>query len=128
MLTDPLMELGEPDGIWIASANLLGLEGPIDAEPYERVEQGLHPETAQPLVLNAGKEGRVTYFDIVFSAPKYVSMLWARANASERELIERAHETAARDAIDCLETNFAWSPTAARTKLNSPIWERRAPP
>jgi conjugative relaxase-like TrwC/TraI family protein len=50
----------------------------------------------------AGSTGRVTGFDLTFSAPKSVSLLWALADSSLREVVA-AHDVAVVDAFAALE-------------------------
>src|SRR4051812_18141280 len=67
--------LGGPEasGIWAcASAGALGLSGKVGARELDRVLNGEHPVTGEPLgrVLKA----RVPGFDLTFSAPNSVSV------------------------------------------------------
>jgi conjugative relaxase-like TrwC/TraI family protein len=70
-----------------------------------RVLEGQHPLTAEPLGRHAAT--RVPGFDVTFSAPKSVSVLFGIGDDAMRATIRRAHETAVRDAFGYLERQAA---------------------
>ena len=92
----------EPDGIWWNPAGLFGLENgnTISAKDFYRLYEGYSPETGDKLTQNAGKQNRSAALDLTFSADKSVSALWAIAGPELRADIERAHNDAARDALE----------------------------
>ena len=95
---------GEPPGIWYGEgASVLGLEGEVEAQAFKNLLQGYHPEREQALVRNAGKENRQSGWDLTFSAPKSVSVVWSQADVATRTAIETAHEQAVRSALSYLE-------------------------
>ena len=102
----------EPDGVWFNPAGLLGLEngGKVDSADFERLYNGFAPDGSHRLTRNAGSESRSPGLDMTFSADKSVSALWAIADPELRSEIEKAHNDAARVALE--ETVFrhcAWT-------------------
>ena len=98
----------EPDGVWFNPAGLLGLEngGKVDSGDFHRLYNGFAPDGSQKLTRNAGSEQRSPGVDMTFSADKSVSALWAIADPELRGEIERAHNDAARVALE--ETVFRY--------------------
>ena len=91
----------EPDGVWFNPSGLLGLSDTdkIDSKHFHRLYNGFHPETGDKLTKNAGSEKRSPGLDITFSADKSVSALWAIADDRLRTKLEKAHNDAARMAL-----------------------------
>ena len=98
----------EPDGVWFNPKGLLGLEngGKVDSGDFHRLYHGFSPDSSQRLTRNAGSENRSAGLDMTFSADKSVSALWAVADPELRGEIERAHNDAARVALE--ETVFRY--------------------
>ena len=81
---------GEPPGQWRGAATApLGLEGHVDRSSLRAILSGCHPVTGQPLVQQAGPQHRAGW-DLTFSAPKSVSVLWSQADPSIRAEIQTA--------------------------------------
>ena len=82
---------GESPGKWHFNemSFAFGLHGTVEKEVIEKIFDGYHPRTGQPLAQNHGKEDRRAALDICFSVPKDVSVLWAAAGDAERRRIER---------------------------------------
>ena len=102
----------EPDGVWFNPKGLLGLRdgGRVDGADFHRLYHGFAPDGSGKLTRNAGSEKRSPGLDMTFSADKRVSALWAIADPELRGEIERAHNDAARVALE--ETVFrhcAWT-------------------
>ncbi len=94
----------ETPGRWTgAGSYMLGLDGPVEAGGFRAVLAGLNPETGMALVANAGRPGRVTGFDLTFSAPKSVSLLWALSDPETARMVAEAHDRAVGDALYALE-------------------------
>jgi Ti-type conjugative transfer relaxase TraA len=88
---DYYTESGQRPGRWIGSgAAELGLAGEVQPEAFDRLAAGFHPDTNEPLVQRAGEHHRPGW-DLTFSAPKSVSVVWGIADREQREAIERAH-------------------------------------
>ena len=92
----------EPDGVWFNPKGLFGLAdgGKVDSSDFHRLYNGFAPNTGGKLTQNAGSERRSAGLDLTFSADKSVSALWAVADPDLRSEIERAHNDAARVALE----------------------------
>ena len=92
----------EPDGVWFNPKGLFALadSGKVDSSDFHRLYNGFAPNTGAKLTQNAGSERRSPGLDITFSADKSVSALWAVADPELRSEIERAHNDAARIALE----------------------------
>ena len=92
----------EPDGVWFNPHALFGLTdgGKIDSSDFHRLYNGFAPNTGAKLTQNAGSERRSAGLDMTFSADKSISALWAVAAPDLRSEIERAHNDAARVALE----------------------------
>ena len=92
----------EPDGVWFNPNGLFGLAdgGKVDSSDFHRLYNGFAPNTGGKLTQNAGSERRSAGLDLTFSADKSVSALWAVADPELRSEIERAHNDAARVALE----------------------------
>ena len=92
----------EPDGVWFNPKGLFGLAdgGKVDSSDFHRLYNGFAPNTGGKLTQNAGSEHRSAGLDMTFSADKSVSALWAVADPELRSEIERAHNDAARGALE----------------------------
>ena len=92
----------EPDGVWFNPNALFGLVdgGKIDSSDFHRLYNGFAPNTGAKLTQNAGSERRSAGLDMTFSADKSISALWAVADPDLRSEIERAHNDAARVALE----------------------------
>lgn len=99
---------GEPVGKWFGQgAERLNLRGEIDHEVIRRIATGFSADGQSKLVQNAGKENRQIGWDLTFSAPKSVSVLWSIAGPAERAEIQKAQEEAVRATIGYLEEGGA---------------------
>ena len=74
--------------------------GKVDSSDFHRLYNGFAPNTGGKLTQNAGSERRSAGLDMTFSADKSVSALWAVADPDLRSQIERAHNDAARVALE----------------------------
>jgi conjugative relaxase-like TrwC/TraI family protein len=92
----------EPAGEWIGSGLMaLGLSGRVDDKPLHRTLAGQHPASGD--ALRSSGRARVPGFDLTFSAPKSVSVLFGICPDSVRAAIENAHDVAVRDALEHVE-------------------------
>jgi conjugative relaxase-like TrwC/TraI family protein len=91
---DYYTESGQTQGRWLGSgAADLHLVGDVNDQAFDRLAAGFHPETGRALVQRAGDSHRPGW-DMTFSAPKSVSVVWGIADDKQREAIERAHAQA----------------------------------
>jgi conjugative relaxase-like TrwC/TraI family protein len=96
--------LGGPEapGAWIgAGTRPLGLVGKVDAGRLDRVLAGEHPASGEPL--GRVVRQRVPGFDLTFSAPKSVSVLFGVGDDALRGVIRDAHDQAVGEALGYLE-------------------------
>src|SRR4051794_21729550 len=100
--------LGAPEaaGEWVGDGgSALGLGGAVDATRLDRVLAGEHPTTGDPL--GRAVAGRVPGFDLTFSAPKSVSVLFGIGDDALRGAIRDAHDQAVLDALGYVEGHAA---------------------
>ena len=92
--SDYYIEKGLTRGLWGGQgAKMLGLEGFVDPEQFDRLCDNLHPLTGEKLTPRTRKNRRVGY-DFTFNAPKSVSVIYGIADADTRWLIRTAFESA----------------------------------
>ena len=98
---------GEAPGAWIGSSSpRLELAGEVADVDLHAVLSGMHPQTLERLVRNNQK---VPGFDLTFSAPKSVSLLWALTpDPAVAAAVVAAHDAAVRAAFGWLEHNAAF--------------------
>jgi conjugative relaxase-like TrwC/TraI family protein len=92
---------GEAPGQWIGTTSeQLGLVGQVDAESLRNLLAGLSA-AGEPLGARLSAERRPGY-DLTFSAPKGVSLLWAFGSEHTRDKISDAHDRAVAGVVDHL--------------------------
>jgi conjugative relaxase-like TrwC/TraI family protein len=97
----------EARGTWIGSGGAsLGLAGPVDGDALRRVLAGLDPLDGTPL-RNSSSPVQVAGFDLTFSAPKSVSVLFGIGDRELRGAVRAAHDRAALEAVGYLERSAA---------------------
>ncbi|ENM5766344.1 relaxase domain-containing protein [Vibrio mimicus] len=97
---------GEPSGVWAGKgAILLNLSGSVEKEDYKNIMSGFSPR-GEALCQKPGPEHRAG-FDLCFSPPKSVSVLWARADPPLKQKIQTAQFKAVCSAINHLEKHAA---------------------
>ncbi|MGH9024462.1 MAG: MobF family relaxase, partial [Acidimicrobiia bacterium] len=94
---------GEAPGVWQGRlAAELALAGVVEADQLRALLLGRDPVTDAEL-LGARRPRTVTAFDVTFSAPKSVSLLWAFASPEVASVASIAHVEAVAVALDLLE-------------------------
>jgi conjugative relaxase-like TrwC/TraI family protein len=94
---------GEAPGVWHGRlAAELGLTGVVEPDHLEALLLGRDPTTDREL-LSARRPRTVTAFDVTFSAPKSVSLLWAFGSPEVASVASIAHVEAVAVALDFLE-------------------------
>jgi conjugative relaxase-like TrwC/TraI family protein len=91
-------------GQWLGKgAEKLGLTGNVRSEQFERMRQGLHPETGEKLrqrrspTKDGAKESHArSLYDLTFSAPKSISIM---AILGKDERLLNAHDRAVKEAL-----------------------------
>src|SRR4051794_20083217 len=98
---------GEARGRWLgAAARELELNGEVDAHSLRRVLEGLDPRDGSEL-RSSSSRARVAGFDLTFSAPKSVSVLFGLGDDELRAGVRAAHDVAVREAVGHLERSAA---------------------
>jgi len=102
---------GEPPGRWAGDgAERLSLKGPVTRPDFEAALGGRDPKTATELVKSGGHvRVHAAGWDMTFSAPKSVSVLWALSSEKQRGAIEAAHRSAVAAGARHLEATAAWA-------------------
>jgi conjugative relaxase-like TrwC/TraI family protein len=102
-IDDYYMGIGEAPGVWHGRlADQLGLSGVVRDDDLRGLLLGHHPGTDEAL-LGGHRERRVAAFDVTFSAPKSVSVLWAFASPEVWSIASIAHVEAVAVALEFLE-------------------------
>ncbi len=98
---------GEPPGRWMGSAaRELGIGGEVESDGLRWALDGAHPRRGEPLAAHRGGS-RIPGFDLTFSAPKSVSVLYGLGDDALATHICGAHETAVDAALDYVERHAA---------------------
>jgi conjugative relaxase-like TrwC/TraI family protein len=93
--------------VWAGKwAEELGLSGVVEAEQLRALVEGRDPVSGAEL-LAGNRERSVRAFDLTFSAPKSVSLLWAFASEPVAEVVTAAHREAVEEALSFLEDRAA---------------------
>ena len=99
--------VGESPGVWSGKwVEELGLSGVVEAEQLRALVEGRDPVTGEELLVG-NRERSVRAFDMTFSAPKSVSLLWAFATEPVAEVVAAAHREAVEEALGFLEERAA---------------------
>nr|MDP8942669.1 relaxase domain-containing protein [Actinomycetota bacterium] len=94
---------GEAPGRWLGQgAAGLGLRGEVSADGLSTLMQGRDPASGERLRRTL-RDGAVTGFDLTFSAPKSVSILYAAAPDEVSRQAREAHDRAVSEAVAYLE-------------------------
>jgi conjugative relaxase-like TrwC/TraI family protein len=95
---------GEAPGEWIgAGAEALGLSGRVRAEQFNALIAGLDPLDPTARLRSSTRDPKIAAFDLTFSAPKSVSVLFAIAPEETSGVLVACHEEAVRAALSYLE-------------------------
>jgi conjugative relaxase-like TrwC/TraI family protein len=108
---DYYLRKGEPPGRWAGEgAARLSLDGPVIRSDFEAALNGIDPKTGAQLARLGGKgQNHAAGWDMTFSAPKSVSVLWALLDPDRRSGVEHAHGAAVAAATGFLERQAAWA-------------------
>ncbi|TAN09180.1 MAG: hypothetical protein EPN34_14750 [Burkholderiaceae bacterium] len=92
----------EPRGMWVGK---YAAERGFEYEPVQRGEiaaalRGFDPRSGEPLSNNAGDPNHKPGYDLTFSAPKSVSIMWAAGDATLQRAISEAQQAAVERAIE----------------------------
>ncbi len=93
---------GEAPGRWVGSASeLLDLDGQVDAAALRAVLEGRDPVNGVRLI--QARKDRVPGFDLTFSAPKSVSVIYGLGDPDTVREVRAAHDRAVGAALGWLE-------------------------
>ena len=99
---------GEAPGVWLGpGAERLGLAGEVQRDDLVRVLEGRDPRTGDELGRHHARQRNVA-FDVTFSMPKSVSLLFAFSSPETRQAVLRAMDEGARAAHEYLQRHAAW--------------------
>jgi conjugative relaxase-like TrwC/TraI family protein len=103
---------GEDPGEWIGdAAKKLGLDGEVEAAQLEAMLTGRNPVGGEPLLGMRGvpANGSVPGFDLTFSAPKSVSLLWGLGGPVAALEVTTAHRQAVKAALGYMQREACWT-------------------
>ncbi len=107
---DYFLKGGEPAGQWIGEgASLLGLTGRVEEQACKNLLAGLSADGSDFLVQGAGGVRHQPGWDLSFSCPKSVSVLWSQAERDVQKTIQEAQAEAVRAALDYLQDAAAYT-------------------
>ena len=110
----------EADGEWDGrGAERLALEGPVSKAEFEAALNGLDPKTGASLVQTS--RNHAPGWDMTYSAPKSISVMWALSPESDRAKIETAHRSAVHAATTHLEDNHALTRRGKGGTIREPV-------
>jgi conjugative relaxase-like TrwC/TraI family protein len=101
----------EPAGTWMRVGAGLGVSAgsTVERDAFERLHEAIDANGRTLLSNGNARLDRVPGYDITFSAPKSVSVMWALADDDLRNVIERAQTQAVAAALAVLEDHAATS-------------------
>lgn len=101
----------EPAGTWIRVSAGFGVSAgePVERNAFERLHEAIDADGRTLLSNGNARLDRVPGYDMTFSAPKSVSVVWALADDDLRVAIERAQAQAVAAALAVLEDHAATS-------------------
>jgi conjugative relaxase-like TrwC/TraI family protein len=103
---------GEVAGEWLGdAAEDLGLSAEVEAAQLEAMLTGRNPADGEPLVGMRGvpSNGSVPGFDLTFSAPKSVSLLWGLGGPVAAVEVKAAHREAVGAALAYMQREACWT-------------------
>jgi conjugative relaxase-like TrwC/TraI family protein len=100
---------GESPGTWIGSGpEALGLSGEVAPDDLRRLLAGISPHDDMPLgTRRTSASGRVAGFDLTFSPPKSVSLLYGIGSPDQATAVRIAHDQAVTQALTYFERHAA---------------------
>lgn len=110
----------EAEGEWSGrGAERLALDGSVSKTGFGAALNGLDPKTGERL--NQIGRSHAPGWDMTFSAPKSVSVMWALSPPAERARIEQAHRQAVSAATRHLEDNHAVTRRGRGGAIREPV-------
>lgn len=107
--SDEVMTSKAIDIVFFGSmANELSIKAKMQIKDLENIFNGFNKD-GNPLIKNAGDKNHIKGWDLTFSAPKPVSIVWARASCDLQVSIREAHHFAVTESIKFLEEKAAYT-------------------
>jgi conjugative relaxase-like TrwC/TraI family protein len=101
---------GEAEGYWLGdAADDLGLQGKVDPDQLVAMLTGNNPASGEPFGMQHVADGPVPGFDLTFSAPKSVSLLWALGGSPVGTEVKAAHTAAVESALGYMQREACWT-------------------
>ena len=101
---------GEAEGYWLGgAADDLGLQGKVDPDQLTAMLTGLDPASGETFGLRHVEGGAVPGFDLTFSAPKSVSLVWALGGHPVAAEVKAAHAEAVQAGLAYLQGAGCWT-------------------
>jgi Ti-type conjugative transfer relaxase TraA len=97
---------GQWRGAGLAALGIVN--GEVNAEQLKLILEGRHPNSGRDLVQGAGDKHRAGW-DMTFSMPKSVSVIWSQLSADQQIKIEQIQKNAVEKALQFLEKNAAYT-------------------
>lgn len=89
-------------GFWWSTGETIVKHGaPVDRGTFSDLCAGIDPRSGMPLVRGAGAAHRAGW-DLTFSSPKSLSVLWMAGNEQQRSMLHNIHRAAVNDALEFL--------------------------
>ena len=105
---DYFLRGGEPEGHWMGGGVAhIRLQGAVTRDDLRAVFRGFSP-AGKELVQNAGKENRRPGWDLTFSVPKSVSVLWSQASEPVPRRSQEMVAESVEEAVKYLEEEAAF--------------------
>ena len=99
---------GEAPGRWLGTASgEIQLSGQVEADALRAVLNGNRPDGSGPLTYSGQGQNRVPGFDLTFSAPKSVSLMFGLGDPDVSRAVRDAHEAAVEASLDYMERHAA---------------------
>jgi len=98
-----------------SGADAMGLNSSVSRHNFEQLANGY---SVLGDVQNAGSEYRKAAWDLTFSSPKSVSILWAVSSPEVREKIQLAHDCAVKIGLDFMERHASFTRRGSGSKLS----------
>jgi conjugative relaxase-like TrwC/TraI family protein len=101
---------GEAEGYWLGdAAEDLGLQGKVDADQLVAMLTATNPASGEPFGMQHVSDGPVPGFDLTFSSPKSVSLLWALGGSPVGAEVREAHAAAVDAALGYMQREACWT-------------------
>ena len=99
---------GEAPGRWLGTATSeIQLSGQVEADALRALLNGNRPDGSGPLTRSGQVQNRVPGFDLTFSAPKGVSLMFGLGDPEVSRAVRDAHEAAVEASLDYMERHAA---------------------